>query len=344
MVPWRYVQALFFSALFFLGGCGAEPEEGLPVKTLPTIRVRVVAAVGAQSEAPLETAGTVEAVHSATIAARVAGLIEELPVFIGAEVGKGDLLVKISAAEITARVAQAEARMAQAVRHHERESRLLAKEAAAPEAVKELAEQRRLAEAALREAKAIEAHTRIVAPFAGHISQKLVRVGDLAMPGLPLLVLVNSERLQVVAAVPESLARLVKPGDSLPLTVPAAGFRGAGKVEEMAPAAESGSRSFLLKLALTGADKARVGQHARVGLPGFAGPGLMVPVEAVSRFGQMERVFLVRAEGRAELRLVRSGEEREGLIEILSGLREGELVVVESAAPLRDGQPVQVEP
>ena len=69
---------------------------------------------------------------------------------------------------------------------------------------------------------------------------------------------------------------------------------------------------------------------------------LRVPAEAVTTIGQMERVFVAR-DGRAELRLVKAGAVRGGRVEILSGLAEGERVVVTPPAGLREGQPLQAQ-
>ncbi|MGV1098751.1 efflux RND transporter periplasmic adaptor subunit [Thiovibrio sp. JS02] len=339
----RFFTLLFFCAFLFVWGCKAEPEHAVGGRKLPAVKVRLAPAAMAPFARPVEIAGTVEAVQAATIAAKVVGVIEEMPVVLGSRVEKGALLVKIGAAEIAAGVSRAEARLSQATRDYEREKRLLAKEAAAPETVKSLAEQHRLAEAGFREAKALQAYTEIRAPFAGQITGKTAKVGDLATVGAPLLVVENNARLQIVAAAPEALAVRIKPGDTLPLSIPAAQFAGTGVVAEMAPAADSNSHTFQLKLALAGADKAQSGQYARVGLPGAVSPSLMVPLEAVTRLGQMERVFVAR-QGRAELRLVRTGEQQAGQVEIVSGLVVGEQVVVSGGGQLQDGQPVQVEP
>ena len=88
----------------------------------------------------------------------------------------------------------------------------------------------------------------------------------------------------------------------------------------------------------------RSGQFARVAWPAGETKALVVPAAAVTTFGQMERVFVV-ANNSASLRLVKTGARHGAEIEILSGLAAGERVVSDvAAAPLRDGQPVEVKP
>ena len=70
---------------------------------------------------------------------------------------------------------------------------------------------------------------------------------------------------------------------------------------------------------------------------------LLVPQSAVLKRGQMEIVFVAK-DGKAALRLVKTGKVLEGRVEVLSGLEEGEQVIVSESAQLTDGQPVTIQP
>ena len=336
-------SALLLCLLLTAVGCkdSTHNKAGQP---LPTAEVRVLTVTGQAIHGQNEVAGAVESVQRATIGAKIAGPIEEMPAPLGSEVKKGALLAKISAGEITARLSQAETQLAQAQRNFEREKRLLEKDASTRETVKSLEDAYQVAEAALREAKALRDYTMITAPFAGIITQKMANAGDLATPGMPLLVLENTEQLQVVAAVPEGLALKIKKGDALTVSVQAAEFSKAGSVTEISPAADTASHTVLMKIRLEGGPGLRPGQYARVTLPGGArANAFLVPEAALLRFGQMERLFVTQ-NNTAQLRLVRSGEHRNGQVEILAGLNGGEQVVVQGNERLVDGQPVRLVP
>ncbi len=343
MVRKRLLCILIASLLVAVSGCKQETSREVagrgPQLSVASVQVETVHAQpdGRQNE----VAGTVEAVRSATISPKVGGAIEDMPVVLGSVVKKGDLLTRIDAGEITARLSQAEARLAQAKRNYEREKRLLAKEASTRETVNSMADALKVARAATDEARTMLAYTVIRAPFSGVIARKIMQVGDMAMPGMPLLVLDDNRHLQAVAAVPEALALQIHRGDSLSIQVPAAGFSGSGKVSEMAPAADVQSRTIMVKLVIDSAAGVQPGQYVRVMLPTAPYATLLVPETAVLRFGQMVRLFVV-ANGKAELRLVRTGEHRNGQIEILAGLRDGEQVVIRGNDQLADGQPVKV--
>jgi len=335
-------SALLLFSLITAAGCKESAHQGAAKPPLPVAEVRVITVAGQASLRQNEVPGVVESVRKATIAARITGTITEMPVALGSVVKKGALLIRINAEETTARLSQAEAQLAQAQRNHAREKRLLEKDASTRETVKSLEEAFRVAEAGVREARAMRGYTLITAPFAGIISQKMANAGELATPGTPLLVLENTERLQVVAAAPEGLALKIKKGDPLAVTVPAAGFSQTGTVAEIAPAADPASRTALVKIRLSGAAALQPGQYARVRLPGAAGlTAFLVPETALSSFGQMERLF-VADNGTARLRLVRSGEHREGQVEILAGLNAGEQVVIQGGERLVEGQAVRI--
>jgi len=325
-------------------GCKDQPAEeaAMPVN-LPIVKVSVLHVAAEATRSQNEATGTVESVQRATIAAKVSGIIEQLPVELGSVVKKGDLLVGISAGEINARVAQAEAQLAQTRRNLDREKRLLDQGASTPETVKSLEDALRVAEAGYNEARAMQDYTTITAPFGGVITGKNVQAGDLATPGTPLLVLENNRKLQVVASVPEALALGVKTGQQLVVRIAAAGIEQSGEVSEISPAADPRSRTTTIKLQIRDASNLRPGQYVRVLLPGAKVESIMVPTAAISNYGQMERIFVVE-NGTARLRLVRTGPSHGDQVEILSGLEAGEQVVVRGQDLLTDGQPVEIVP
>ena len=327
-----------------VGGCkqAAESAPALAPPAAP-IAVQVVAVSAGQAEGQNEAVGTVAAAHRAVIAAKVTGSIVEMPVKLGDQVKAGDLLVKISAAEIAARLAQAETAVGQARRNLEREQRLLAKGASTTETVKNQQDALQLAEAANSEARVMLGYATIRAPFAGVVSSKPASAGDLATVGAPLLTLENTDHLQAVVSVPEAQVLAIKSGAALELQVPAAQLDVTGKVAEIAPAADAASRTATVKLDLPANASLRPGQFVRVLLPGAVRRTMTVPAAAVSYFGQMERLFVVD-NNTAHLRLIRVGQGHDGQIEVLSGVNPGDQVVVKTDSPLTDGHPVKVAP
>lgn len=336
------------AVLVALAGCkGGHEEKAASQLPVAQVWVQEVAEQGIGPQ--LEVAGTVQAVERAQIAPRISGQIVQLPVVLGSHVRKGDLLVKLNAAEISAQVLQARARLEQVRRNLVREEKLQQQEASTPETVRALRDQARIAEAALQEVTIMMEYADITAPFAGIITRKIANVGDLASPGVVLLEMENDQALQVVAQVPERVVLRVLKGDALPVTVPAAGMTVSGKVAEVSSAADPVSRTAQVKIDLESGADLRSGQFARVTLTGVEEKSLLINEKAVQPFGQMERVFLVEEAGQtagaakiARLSLVRTGARYDGQVEILAGLSAGDRVVVGCGERLQDGQPLEV--
>jgi RND family efflux transporter MFP subunit len=327
------------TTLLCLPAAAARQTE--PPKT-PT-EVGVAKVKLADIPSPIEVAGTVQAKESAAIAAKVTGIVTRVAVVLGSAVKTGEVLVTLSAGEIDARLSQAEAQLAQARRNLEREENLLKKNAATAETVKTMRDQYHFALAGYNEARSMVGYTTITAPFDGVITRKTVSSGDLTTPGTPLLRLENNRHLQVRSAVPESLVLGIQSGDRLMVKIDAANILMQGTVVEIAPATDPASRTAPVIIDLPPHPDLRTGQFARVLLPGSDARGLLVPTGAVVPSGQMDRVFVIE-DGRAHLRLVRTGLVHEGMVEVLAGLLPGETVAVSNNRWLESGHQVQVRP
>jgi RND family efflux transporter MFP subunit len=288
-----------------------------------------------------EVVGTVRAKRRAVLEAKISGRIASMTAVPGQTVRRGALLARIEAREVQARLDQALAVRQQAEDDLRRAARLL-EQRILPQSDFDAARSRaRVAEAAVAEAETLLGYTRIEAPFDGTVTRKHADLGDLAAPGKPLLEMEEGRALRLEADVPEAMVGALSLGDVLPVRVDAlpAGLRGV--IAEISPAGDPGSRTFLVKLDLPPDPALRAGQFGRVSLPAGESTALRVPVSAVVRRGQMEMVF-VAEDGKARLRIVRTGRRFGDQVELVAGMEGGETVVVENASALVDGQPLQI--
>lgn len=327
--------------LAFIAGCN-DPVEKPAVSSLPPVEVHIETLAQSVVPVQIELAGTLQAVERATVSARVAGQIVILPVQVGSKVKKGDLLVKISAAEINARLQQAETQLAQAQRNLAREDKLLQVNASTRGKVNTLEELVQTNQAVYREAQTFLGYTEIKAPFTGTVTDKLAEVGDLASTGAALLKLENDTALEVVIQVPEGHSHFITLASHLQVTVPAASLTLEAQVREISPTVDPASRTTQVKLQLPADLGLRSGQFARVALEDSHATTLMINGKALRRNGQLQQVF-VAEEGVARMRLVRTGAEFEDRIEILSGLQAGDQIVVDGIEKLQDGQPLKLK-
>jgi membrane fusion protein, multidrug efflux system len=325
--------------LTLLLGCSGELRSP-PASEKPAAKVRVVEARRTSRPVMSEVVGTVRAVRSATIAPLISGTVAEVRVGLGSSVRAGDVLVRLSAPEIAARLEQSKAVSELAKRDRDRATSLK-EQGAIPSAQYDVA----MSQWSLAQARETEASTqteRLVlrAPFAGVITAKLANVGDTAMPGQALLVLEAPTALRFEARVPETAVDRLTLGASVPLRLDGLEQELQGRVAEIQPAADDATRTRLVKLDLPQLDGLCSGRFGRLLLATGSSPTVAVPAEAVLRQGQLETVFVVDS-GTARLRLIRTGREREGWLEVVSGLSGNERLALPGGVELVDGQRVE---
>jgi RND family efflux transporter MFP subunit len=309
---------------------------------LPPAQVRLGTVVESKRSLQEEVVGTVHSRLRAVIEAKVSGRIQQMPVVEGQRVQKGDLLVELDAKEIEARWEQASALAEQAGREHKRYQGLFAQQAATQQELDAVASRQRGAQASVDEAKTLRDYTVIRAPFHGVVMRKTVDLGDTASPGKALLELEDLEQLRLEVDVPEALSQRIKPGDIVQTRFAFQPDAVPGKVAEIAPSADAKSRTTRVKLDLPTAAGLAPGQFGRALISAGQYQVLSIPASAWVRRGQMEMVFVDEG-NTAHLRLVKTGKVTGGEVEILSGLRSGERIVVEGAESLLDGQPLQAK-
>lgn len=207
----------------------------------------------------------------------------------------------------------------------------------------EAAEQQvKQARAALVAAGADRGDTFVRAPFDGRVTARLVEPGDLAAPGRPLLALEASEGFRIQMQLPEDHRSAVYAGQPLAVNIPTLGPEWFPlPVEEILPTTDAATRSLKVRLGLPPRDDISAGLFARVRVPVGETEALQVPETAVIHQGQLTGVFTVSDDLTARFVLVRTGAAGDGRIEILSGLQDGQRVVVDPPPTLRHGGRVQ---
>jgi membrane fusion protein, multidrug efflux system len=339
----KLLACLGLAAAFGTSGCGRKAQTPGPEPQLPTAAVRVQVVEAKKRQASEEVVGTVRPELSASLSAKVSGTVQQMLVAPGQSVKKGELLVQLDAREIQARLDQAVAVRDQTQKDADRLKKLLDEKILTQQEFDAMQSKLLVAQAGVREAETMLSYIRIVAPFDGVITAKRADVGDLAAPGKPLVDMEDPRSLRMEADVPEALMDKIKMGDRLAVKVTASGLSVQAVVNEISPTGDPASRTFRVKLGLPAAPGLRNGLFGRVAVPTAEVSALRVPAAAVVVRGQMEMAFVV-VDGKAQMRLVKTGKQLEGEVEIVSGLIPGEQLVVDGAASLRDGQPVQAAP
>jgi RND family efflux transporter MFP subunit len=337
---WTHLLALP-AGMVLLAGCGkAHQGHAAAQPELSSVQVRTQTVEAKPLASIEEVVGTVRAKLSATIEAKTSGRITDLPVVLGQKVKAGELLARLHAPEIKARLEQAEVTLQQAERDSKRLSSLLNQNAVARADFEAADTRYRVAKGAVAEARAMMGYVEILAPFDGVVTRKWVDVGDQAAPGKPLVDIEDPSQLQLEADVPEAVASRIKQDGHMTIRVGQSAGALSGRIVEIAPIADPTSRTFRVKLDVQASPGLMSGQFARLIVPTGEYPSMHVPTSAVVQRGQMEILFVIENQ-RARLHLVKTGRRLDDETEILSGLDSGDLVVLDNPQQLVDGQPLQ---
>ena len=320
----------------------------------PILATTEVVAHGADDSVAYE--GVVEALHETVLAAQVAGSVVALPVQAGDKVRAGQILMRIDAraAEQSAAAGAAQARAAaaavdEATRDFERQRQLFAQgfisQAALDRAEAHFRTAQAEASAQLANARAARTQSDlhvVVAPYAGVVAKVSVVLGDMALPGRPLLTMYDPSALRVTAAIPLSAATswnsTIGPRAQIPAAAP--DLIQPTRAQWL-PMVDAASDTVELRLELPPDTRAAPGMFARAWLPRAAergvadAPRLFVPSQALVRRSDVVAVYVIGADGKPQLRQVRPGHAASGEVEILSGVAMGERIALDPQAAAR---------
>ncbi len=325
-------------------GCGhtdrttKQLAEGTPKKV-----VTALAQQGAESSFD-EFVGTVVARNRAEIEPMIQARIEKLPVVLGSHVRNGDLLVELDTREVRAQLAQARAVFDQTSQDLKRYETLLDRNVVTQQEYDGIKAKAKVAEAEVARAEATLSYAQITAPFSGTVTERHVDVGDVAIPGRPLITLDEDGDLRFVAAIPESHRTRLAVGDTLLVTTAEANATFPARLDEFSLGSDPVTRAYTVKLTMHADPRIHSGQFGRLRLPTNGEAEVFIPNTAVVRRGQLELVYITTSDQHAMLRLVRTGRTLDDRTEILSGLRAGDRIIVQGAAELSDGDRIEELP
>jgi len=365
---------LAFLSIVALGSfTSCSSEQPKPASTPETVRnVSVLAVQPANVPDLLEAVGTVRAAQTSSLASQMMGNIVEIRVREGDRVQRGQVLAVIddsqpratldraAAADVAAQqqLVAAESDLSLAESTLKRYQTLYDRKSVSPQEYDEVkarqqsAQSRRdvakadqtQAKAAIAQARASLDYSRIRAPFDGVVTEKRADTGTLASPGVPIFTVEDVRRYRLEATINESDLRYLRTGKPVPVVIDALGNAEVrGKVAQIVPAADSASRSFLVKIDLPEDARLRSGLFGRAQFSRGERQSLLVPRTAVIERGQLQGVFVLDQNQVAALRYVTLGKSSGDNVEVLAGLQTSERVVAKPGEVDLNGKKIEAQ-
>lgn len=360
---------LLVLALATMVGCSRERESA---STAPET-VNNVALLSVQpANVPdlVEAVGTLRAAQTSPLASQMMGNIVEIRVHEGDRVQRGQVLAvldeaqpraaldRATAADLASQqgITAADSDLALAEATFKRYQTLYEKKSVSPQEFDEVkaryqaAEARRdmaragqsQAKAAVQQAHTALGYTRILAPFDGMVTEKKADVGTLASPGMPIFTVEDLRRYRLEATVNETDLHYVRMGQQISVIIDAVGDKELkGKVVEIVPAADSASRSFLVKIEMPSDPALRSGLFGRAQFSRGERSSLLIPRTAVVEHGQLQGIYVLDQNKIANLRYITLGKPSGGQVEVLAGLQAGETLIADPGSRELSGKKIE---
>jgi RND family efflux transporter MFP subunit len=338
-------------ALAALAACGPTVEKR---EAGPKVGVTTVAVAEQTLPSAEAFVGNIRSRQAVVISTKFMGRVTRFFVEEGQAVTKGQPLVEVDASEAQSAYSQSKAGLDAAdvaVRNmeldRERYQKLYEQRAVTQHQLEQVEmglaaakAQKAQADANLKASGTLLSYGKILAPDAGIITKKWMDAGNMAFPGAPLLTLENPKDLEISVSVAEDKARAIAPGQQAQLTVDSLGKTLTVPVTTVVAAADPMTRTSTVRLSVPEGSGLAPGQFGSVRFDALALKALAVPASAVRSEGQMDGIF-VAENGFARMRWVQLGVRGDVMVQVLSGLKAGDRVIVPVPAGLSDGQPVE---
>jgi len=332
---------LLMLSLLTLTACSDDKKSGKAKKKRAHLVTTSMASIQSLTSSTTRT-GTVELLKQVKIFNQEEGRITQLKYYPDDNFNKGDVLIRIDGSLLEAQLDKAIATRKQAELDLKRSSSLVKKRLAAAEEKARIATALRVANAEEQLLRTRLAYTKITAPFAGTVSERLIEPGDIAPRHTHLLTIIDKASLLTRVNVSELILPLLKQGSPATISIDALGKQiYKGRVQRIYPTINPNTRLGTVEVSFDNIpENARAGSLCRVTLTTPEHDYLVIPFTALRRDDDGEYVFVIDKNNKASKIYVQTGLRHQNLITVIAGLSDKQSVVTRGFLGLKQGQQV----
>lgn len=323
------------------GAGGGAPGKG---GAMPPTKVDGIVVKGENFANSLSVSGSIEANEQVQIRSEISGLVTGIYFKEGANVSKGQLLLKINDRELQAQLSQALTKQKLAAETEYRAGILLKKEAISKEEYDVALADLRSLQSQTQLTRAQLSKTQIRAPFSGKIGLRAVSSGEYLTPTTTVANLVSINPVKITFSVPEKYAGQIKLNTEINFTVAGSDKKYTAKVYAIEPSIDMTTRTLQLKAtAANPSGELRPGSFAKIDLPlSNVNNAILIPTEAVIPVLKGKKVF-ISDHGKAKEVMVETGTRTDKDVLITSGLNMGDTVLTTGMMSLKPETPVMIK-
>lgn len=296
----------------------------------------------------VELPGDVATDQNITIYPQYAGTLTQVLVKEGQKVSKGQVLARIDDGGLSSQLAQLKVQEALAKTTFERQQRLWEQKIGSEIQFLEAKANYEAVKNSVDQLRSQLGKTVVNAPFSGIIDEIFTDQGEVVAPGQSKLFrLINLSEMYITTDVPESYLGKIMKGTEVMVEIPAAGINFKSKVEQVGNFINPANRTFEIKVAVPGDQQVKPNLIATVKINDYSAENaIVIPENVIQKNAAGENVaFVVEPEndsiGYARKRIVTTGSSYKDSIEVMEGIKAGEMLITEGSRNIHDGQRIK---
>jgi RND family efflux transporter MFP subunit len=316
----------------------------LASQTISEIPVKIVSPQTGTINKQISTTGTVSATQELMVLSETQGKVKKVHKNVGDRVQKNEVIIEVDDETIAANVLVAEANFEQQTKDIERLQRLEQGNAISKHDLEQARIGLKKAEADLITARKALRDTKIKAPISGIINKRLVENGQFIAGGMPICEIVNTSKLKIWVKIPEKDIFKLAKGQAVNVTIPSLpGKTFNGKINSIGEKADHAMK-FDAEVVMDnhkGEQRLKAGLFSEVLIPVEATETILIDKTAITGSMKNPSVFVVESDKAVKKEII-INESDEKFVEVVSGLKEEDRVVVSGQLNLNDGDRVKI--
>jgi len=296
----------------------------------------------------VELQGTVQSGDAVMASSETGGRIVKLHVDEGSYVKKGQLIAKLDMEAVDKQIAELEKSLELAVEVHDRQKRLWDQNIGSEIQYLQAKNAKERLEKSLESVKFQLTKANVYAPISGAINMVFSSTGEMTMPGAPIVEVMNTSFVKVVANLPEKYLGIIKRGQTVTVKFPALEKENTAKVSMIGRTINPGNRTFEVEVTMNNRDGLlKPNLLAMMLVNDFSEKDVVtVPLALVQQEGSGRDFVYIKGAGEegsiAQKVIITTGESYEGQIVIKEGLKGGEELIIDGARGLAENELIEV--
>lgn len=292
----------------------------------------------------IEVQGKIDADENVSLSSEMPGTVVKINVKVGEEVSKGQVLAETDARALMQSISDLQTSSDLVNQLYEKQKALWDQKIGTEVQFLQAKSQKESMEKKLASLQEQVRMTKIISPINGTVDGVNIKIGQAIAPGMPAISVINFSNLKVKADIAESYASRIKNGNEALILFPDTKDSIVSKVHYASRAINALTRTFMVEILLDNSKEYHPNMVAKLRINDYQSPkpGIVMPVKYIQK-GTDESYVLIAENGVAVKKVIKTGREYNGLLEVVEGLKEGDMLITDGYDIINEGEKISVK-